>query len=140
MQVADGAERLDAGERLEAIEEAACVDARLVGREPGGRRQEGHQGGRLPAEARVDRLHPLRAAEEHAGADQQHHRNRQLHDDQRVAPPELNGLAAPGVLPPEGAGHVRPNALQRRHHTEAGRWPRPRRVDDTQLPTRYGRP
>ena len=118
VQVADGAYRLDAGERAEAIEEAPRVDARLVGREPGRRRQEGHQGGRLAAEARVDRLHPLRAAEEQAGADEQHRRDHQLRDDQRVAPPELTGLTAASVLALEGAGDGRPGAPQRRHQTE----------------------
>ena len=43
-----------------------------------------------------------------------------MRDDQRVAPPELTGLAAPGALAPEGAGDVRPGALQRRHQTEQG--------------------
>ena len=61
-------------------------------------RQEGHDGGRLAAEARVDRLHLLRAAEE------EHQPDRELRHDQRVSPPELTGLAAPGALTPEGAG------------------------------------
>ena len=76
VQVADGADRFDAGERPETIQEAPRVDARLIGPEPGRRRQEGHQSGRLAAEARVDRLHPLKAAQEQAGADQQHQRDR----------------------------------------------------------------
>ena len=41
------------------------------GREPGDWRQEGLDGGRLAAEARVDRLHLLKAAEEEAGLDEQ---------------------------------------------------------------------
>ena len=113
VQVADGADRLDAGERPEAIQEAPRVDARRVGREPGRRRQEGHQGGGLAAEARVDRLHPLKAAQEQAGTDEQHQRDRQLRDDERVAPPELTGLAAPAcslLRAPAMSGRVRCSA------------------------------
>ena len=106
------------GSARKRSEEASRVDACLVGREPGLRRQEGQQGGRLAAEARVGRLHPPKAAREQFGADQQHQRDRQLRDDQRVAPLELTGLAVPGVFASEGAGHVRPGALQRRHQAE----------------------
>ena len=38
VQVDDGVDRLDAGERPEAIQEAPRVDARVVGREPGRQR------------------------------------------------------------------------------------------------------
>ena len=61
---------------------------------------------------------PAGAGERSAGGGIRPHR--QLRDDQRVAPRELTGLAAPGVLASEGAGHVRPGALQRRHQTEQG--------------------
>ena len=44
-----------------------------------------------------------------------------MRDDQRVAPQELTGLAAPGVsLLKGGGGHVRPRVLQRRHQTAQG--------------------
>ena len=50
----------------------------------------------------------------------QHQRDRELRDDQRVAPPELTELAASRALAPAGAGHGRPGALQRRNQTEKG--------------------
>ena len=113
------------------------VDARRVGREPERRRQEGHHGGRLAAEARVAGLHPLKAAEEQAGADEQHQQDRQLRDEQGVAPPELTGLAAPGVLASEGAGM--PGRVLCSNGTKAsGARPRPRRVKDNRAPPRGG--
>ena len=123
VQAADGADRVDAGQLTEAVEQAPGVDAHLVGRKRVGRRQEGQHGGRLASEARVDRLHLLEAAREDTGPDEQHQRDRELRDDQGGAPPELTGLAAPGVLAPEGTGHVRPGALQWCYHGIL-RWPR----------------
>ena len=73
-------------------------------------------------EARVDRLHLLNAAQDEAGPDEQRRRDRELCDDQGVAPPKLLGLPAPSVrsMPemsgrelssaatsPNGAGHDR---------------------------------
>ena len=67
VQVADGSDRLDAGERPEAIQQAPRVDARLVGREPGSS-APGRSSGRS-ARGRSPGLHPLETAEEQAGAD-----------------------------------------------------------------------
>ena len=120
VQAADRPDRRDAGQLAEAVEQAPGVDARLVRREAGGRRQEGQEGGRLAAEAGVDRLHLLEAAQEEAGPDEQHQRDRELGDDQGVAPAELPGLPAPRALAAEGAGDVRPRALEGRHQAQQG--------------------
>ena len=117
VQVADGADRLDAGQRPEAVEQAPGVDARLVGREPGGRRHEGQDGGRLASEARVDRPRLLEAAQEEAGPDEQHQQDRELRDDQHVAPPELAGL------PPPAPSLRRAPAMSRRVLCSAGTRP-----------------
>ena len=86
---------LDAGRQSVRSAVTGWTDARPVGREPSGRRQEGQDGARLASEARVDRLHPLEAVQEEARSDEQHECDRELCDDQSFAPPELTGLPPP---------------------------------------------
>ena len=79
--VLDDADRSDARELPEALEQALGVKTALVVREAGGRHHKRHEGGRLAAEPGVDGLHLLEAAEEKTRTDQQHQRHRQLRDE-----------------------------------------------------------
>ena len=80
VQVADGADRLDAGERPKSDREgAACRRAPRRGREPGSPAPGTSSGrsARGPKPGSTE-LRPLKAAEEQAGADEQHQRDREL--------------------------------------------------------------
>ncbi len=72
----------------------------------------------LAAEAGIDRLQALEAAQEEAGADQQQRRDRDLRHHQRVAQPRAAALAAAGRVVLERRRQIVATAVERGCETE----------------------